>query len=280
MRYARRWQKVVFFVALSAAAFVSLYPLLWMVGASFLAEREIFDHVGLIPRSVSLDNYVSGWRGVGGVTFTTYFVNTLILVVLRIAGTLLSCSMAAYAFARLDFTGKRVLFPLVLLTMMLPFHVTVVPQYVMFFRMGWVGSIKPLVVPAVLASGSFFIVLMVQFMRGLPVELDQAALVDGCSVFDIYWRIILPLSAPALVTAAIFVFIWTWNDFFSQLLYLTRPGDFTVALGLRGFMDASAGSAYGQLFAMSIVSLIPVVGFFVAFQRLLIEDISTTGWKG
>ena len=151
----------------------------------------------------------------------------------------------------------------------------------MFYKIGWVDSYKPLIVPAFLATQGFFIFLFVQFIRGLPRELDQAATVDGCcSPIDTFWRIIMPLTTPAVVTAAIFTFIWSWNDFFSNLIYISNPKMYTVALGLRAFVDASSGSAFGALFAMSVLSLVPIVVFFMLAQNLLIEGISTTGLKG
>ena len=165
-------------------------------------------------------------------------------------------------------------------TMMLPFHVTLIPRYVIFYRLGWVDSYLPLTVPSFFAVNGFFIFLMVQFMRGIPVELDHAAKVDGCGPIQVYLRIILPLSMPALVTAAIFTFIWTWNDFFSQLIYISNPKLYTIALGLRAFQDATSASSFGQMFAMSILSLAPIFLFFIAAQKLLIEGITTTGMKG
>jgi len=280
VRHSFSWGKVLYFTAVTVAALVTTYPLIWLLGASFVPERYIFEHTGIIPRHFTLENYAIGWQGVSGVTFLDYFVNSFTIVALVDIGTVLSCSMAAFAFSRLEFSGRGVLFVAMLLTMMLPMHVTLIPRYVMFYNLGWVDSYKPLTVPSFFAVGGFFIFLMVQFMRGLPSELDQAARVDGCSPVGIYLRIILPLSTPALVTAAIFSTLWTYNDFFSQLLYINNPTRYTVALGLRAFSDATSRSAYGPLFAMSVVSLIPIVAFFLGSQNLLIEGIATTGLKG
>jgi multiple sugar transport system permease protein len=188
--------------------------------------------------------------------------------------------MTAYAFARLNFSFKGIFFGMMMATVMLPHHVTLIPRYIIFDRLGWINTFLPLTVPAFFATQSFFIFLLVQFMRGIPKELDDAAIVDGCTPWQIYWKIIMPLSVPALVTTTLFTFIWTWNDFFGPLIYLQSPIKYTVALGLRSFADATSQSAYGQLFAMSIVSLVPVFIFFVFFQRLLIEGIATTGLKG
>jgi multiple sugar transport system permease protein len=206
-------------------------------------------------------------------------MNSLIVSGLSIVGNLATCSLAAFAFARLEFKGKRLWFALMLGTLMLPYQVTLIPQYVLFLKLGWVNTVLPLVVPKFLASDAFFIVLMVQFFRGMPRELDEAAMIDGCSMFQIYWKIMLPLSLPVLATAAVFTFIWTWDDFFGPLIYLSDLRSYTVTLGLRTFVDSSAQSDWGGLFAMSILSLVPIFVFFLFFQRLLIEGIATTGMK-
>jgi multiple sugar transport system permease protein len=165
-------------------------------------------------------------------------------------------------------------------TLMLPFHVTVVPQYIIFNSLGWINTFLPLIVPKFFAVDAFFIFLMVQFIRGIPMELEQAAMVDGCNRFQIFILIILPLMAPALVTTTIFTFIWTWNDFFSQLLYLNAEKNYTVSLGLRQFLDASGQSSWGSMFAMTTLSLVPVFLVFLFFQKRLVEGIATTGLKG
>ena len=192
---------------------------------------------------------------------------------------MLACSLAAYAFARLEFRGRKFWFALMLGTLMLPYQVTLIPQYVLFLNLGWVNSILPLVVPKFLAADAFFIFLMVQFFRGIPRELDEAAMMDGAGAWRIYWKIMLPLSVPVLVTAAIFTFIWTWDDFFAPLIYLNRMQDYTVMLGLRTFVDSTGESDFGGLFAMSVLSIVPIFLFFLFFQRLLIEGIATTGMK-
>jgi multiple sugar transport system permease protein len=272
--------KSIRFIVVVMGAFVTMFPLWWLLVASFTPEAFIFRQSGLWPTEFTLGNYIQGWRGISRITFGTYFLNSFIVAGISVIGTLISASMAGYAFARLNFDYKYVFFAIMLGTMMLPFHVTLIPQYIIFFRLGWVDTFLPLTVPSFFATGGFFIFLMVQFMRGIPIELDQAAQVDGCGPLQVYFRIILPLSMPALVTAAIFTFIWTWNDFFSQLIYISNPIRYTIALGLRAFLDATSRSAFGPMFAMSILSLVPIFIFFISAQRLLIEGISTTGLKG
>jgi multiple sugar transport system permease protein len=277
-RRRKRVLGVIAHIVLIAASIAMLYPLLWMLSASFRPQDEIFSSSSIIPSHLTVDAYVRGWQGLQ-VSFATFFTNSFIIAGLSVIGNLMACSITAFAFARLEFRGKRVWFALMLGTLMLPYQVTLIPQYVMFLHIGWVNTFLPLVVPKFLATDSFFIFLMVQFFRGIPRQLDEAAMIDGCSTWQIYTRIMLPLSTPVLVTAAIFTFIFTWDDFFGPLIYLNDMSRYTVTLALRSFVDSTAQSDYGGLFAMSILSLVPIFLFFLFFQRLLIEGIATTGMK-
>ncbi|TQM37439.1 carbohydrate ABC transporter permease [Pseudonocardia cypriaca] len=263
---------------LVAILVVILYPLLWMVGASFRPSNEAFGTLSVLPGNLTTENYVEGWS-FGNLNFSRFFLNSVVITLLAVVGNVVACSMAAYAFARLTFPFKKTMFALMLGTMLLPYHVTLVPQYVLFNELAWINTILPLVVPKFLATDAFFIFLMVQFIRTLPHELDDAARMDGCGHIGIFRRIVLPLSIPALGTTALFTFISTWNDFLGPLLYLVRPETWTVAQGLNGFLDATGESAYGPLFAMATLSLAPIVGFFLVAQRLLIEGIATSGLK-
>jgi multiple sugar transport system permease protein len=274
----RRVRSIVAHVVLIGASLVMLYPLLWMLAASFRPEEEIFHSTSLWPSSWDIGAYIRGWHGLR-VSFSTFFLNSFVIALLSVAGNLMACSITAYAFARLEFRGRKFWFALMLGTLMLPYQVTLIPQYVLFRELGWVDTILPLVVPKFLAVDAFFVFLMVQFFRGLPRELDEAAQMDGCRPWRIYWRIILPLSLPVMTTAGIFTFIWTWDDFFGPLIYLNDMRSYTVTLGLRTFTDSTGESDFGSLFAMSVASLVPVFLFFLFFQRLLIEGIATTGMK-
>ncbi|MCZ2821247.1 carbohydrate ABC transporter permease [Modestobacter sp. VKM Ac-2977] len=259
-------------------ALLMLYPLLWMLSSSFKFTEDIFSQTGLIPERVTTENYPEGWTALPR-DFGHYIWNSLVIVVGSIIGNLLACSAAAYAFARLNFKFKKFWFAVMLGTMMLPIHVVIVPQYILFSELDWINTYWPLIVPKLLATDGFFIFLMVQFIRGIPLELDEAARIDGCGHFAIFWRIVIPLSVPALATTAIFTFIWTWNDFFSQLIFLTDPEMYTVPVALRTFVDATSQTPWGPVFAMSIVALAPVFGFFLAGQRYLVRGIATTGLK-
>ena len=274
-----RYRRLLIHLGLILGALAMIYPLLWMLSASVRTNAEIFNASGLWPGEFLWSNYVRGWNIFDSLTFGRFFLNSFIVATACVAGNLIACSMAAYSFARLDFKFKKVWFAIMLSTIMLPYHVQVIPQYIAFLEIGWVNTFYPLILPKFLATDAFFIFLMVQFIRSLPRELDYAAAVDGCGYFSTFWRIIIPLSLPALATTAIFTFLFTWNDFFSPLIYLTSTENWTVPLGLRGFLDAEGDSSWGPLMAMSVLSLGPIFGFFIAFQRLLVQGIATTGLK-
>ncbi|MEU6719184.1 carbohydrate ABC transporter permease [Nonomuraea sp. NPDC046802] len=276
MPTSRRWAVHLLVVV---GALVMLYPLFWLISSSFKPNDEIFADPGLVPQTVVADNYATGWTALG-VPFSGFFANSFVIAAAAVVGNVMSCSLAAYAFARLSFRFKKLWFAVMLMSIMLPIHVLIVPQYTLFKYLGWVDTFLPLIVPKFLAVDGFFIFLMVQFIRSLPRELDDAARIDGCGPFLVYWRIILPLSRPALITTAIFTFIWTWDDFFSQLVYLSDVSTYTVPLALRAFLDSSGGSSWGPMLAMAVLSLIPILGFFLIFQRRITEGISTTGLKG
>jgi multiple sugar transport system permease protein len=265
-------------VVLIVAGGVMIYPLLWMVVSSLRPNDLIFREPGLWLNSLEMGNYTDGWSALTH-PFGHYMLNSAIVVIGSILGNLISCSMAAYAFARLQFSGKKLFFGIMLLTIMLPFHVIIVPQYILFSQIGWVNTFWPLIVPKLLATDAFFVFLMVQFIRGIPKELDEAARIDGAGHPRIFLRVILPLMVPALATTTIFTFIWTWNDFFGALIYLTDPEMFTVPVALRAFVDSQSATSWGSLFAMSIVSLLPVFLVFLFGQRFLIKGIATTGIK-
>lgn len=256
-----------------------IYPVLWLVSSSFKPNQLIFSEPGLWPSAITLDNYVNGWRGFQGISFSRFFANSFAISVLSVLGNVITCSLAAFAFARLTFKLSKIWFALMLVTIMLPYHVTLVPQYVMFNELQWINTYYPLVLPKWLATDSFFILLMVQFIRGIPRELDESATIDGCSQKQIYFRMILPLLVPALITTSIFTFIWTWDDFFSQMIYLSDIRLFTVQLGIRALFDPTGSSDWGALLAMSTLSLLPITAVFLAFQRYFLEGIATTGLK-
>ncbi|MGC5028761.1 carbohydrate ABC transporter permease [Micromonospora sp. DT229] len=276
---SRSWLRLIILLAIVA---VVLYPLIWMIGTSVKSQQEIVSNIGLLPERFTPGNYTDGW-GNFDVSFGRFFLNSAMVSLLTVVGNAVSCLLAAYAFARLKFRLRRLWFAIMIGTLLLPAHVLIVPQYILFRTLGLVGGdwpYLPLLIPQFLATEAFFVFLMVQFMRGIPRELDEAARIDGAGAFGIFRHVILPLSRPALVTTAIFSFIWTWNEFFRQLVFLSELSDYTVPVALTLFIDSTSQSAIGPMFAMAVLSLLPVFVFFVAFQRMLVEGINTSGIKG
>jgi multiple sugar transport system permease protein len=267
-------------VLLLALLALVLYPLIWLLATSFKSTAEIPSNISIIPTEATLQNYVRGWTGLQTVSFARFFLNSTLIATGVVIANCASCVVTAYAFARLRFPLRGMWFAIVIGTLLLPHHVLIVPQFVLFKFLGWIDTPLPLIAPKLLATEALFVFLMVQFMRGIPRELDEAAKMDGCSPYTIFRYVMLPLARPALVTTAIFSFIWTWNDFFSQLIYLNSPDKYTVPIGLRLFIGGEGQTELGPMFAMSMLSLVPVFLFFLAFQRLLVEGINTSGLKG
>lgn len=278
MRISHR-ARLLIYAGLTLLTLVMVYPLLWLLGSSFKQEGDIFTSASMFPTSPTLQNYLQGWFA-GDAPFGRYMINSMIICLLCALGNVISCSLAAFAFARIRFAGRKIWFAVMMGSIMLPGHVLLVPQYFMFNAVGWVGSYLPLIVPKYLATDAFFVFLMVQFIRGLPAELDEAAELDGCGRYRTFARIILPLTGPALVTTAVFSFIWTYEDFLTPLIYLNDSYTYTVPIGLNLFIQGVGQSSYGQMLAMSVVSLAPVIVFFLLFQRQLLSGIATTGMKG
>ncbi|MCO5185622.1 MAG: carbohydrate ABC transporter permease [Anaerolineae bacterium] len=275
-----RSRDVLFHLIVGGLCLLMIYPIIWMISSSFKGPSEIWTNVtSLIPKTFAWGNYSEGWAGFGGITFATYFRNSLLYAGFGTLAIVGSSAFIAYGFARIKFKGRNFWFSIMILTLMLPGQVLLIPQYILFNELGWVNTFLPLIVPR-LAGGPFFIFLMVQFIRGIPRDLDEAAEIDGAGRFAIFWRIILPLMQPALITAAIFSFYWTWEDFLSPLIYLSDPRLYTVSLALRSMADPNAATNWGAIFAMATLSLVPVFILFIAFQKYLVQGISTTGLKG
>ena len=257
-----------------------LYPIVWLIMASFKEANQIFSDPGLLPKTWTLQNYADGWRGIGIVPFGTFFVNSFIICAGCVAANAVFCSLTAYAFARLRFVGRKFWFAVMLMTLMLPGHVTTIPRYIIFRVFGWINTFYPFIVPKFFGGDAFFIFLLVQFIRSLPKDMDESAHIDGCSKFGIFAKIVMPLSIPAVITTVLFTFLWTWDDFFSQMIFLNSPHLFTVPLGLRLFLDSSSVSSWGSMFAMSVLSIIPCFILFFSLQKYFVQGITTTGIKG
>lgn len=280
MKKKKKIGGIIYHILVCGFGFIMIYPLLWMFMSSFKETHSIFKTAeSLIPEVFTLENYINGWKGFAGISFTVFFKNSFIISVLSTIGAVMSSAVVAYGFARCRFKGRSLLFTCMLLSMMLPFQIIMIPQYIWFKQLDWVGTYLPLIVPFFFGQG-FFIFLIMQFIQGIPIELDEAARIDGCSIYGTFIRVILPLIVPALVTSTIFSFIWRWDDFLAPLLYLSKPSAYPVSIALKLFSDPSTSSDYGAMFAMASLSILPAIANFIFFQKYLVEGISQTGIKG
>lgn len=263
---------------LIAFSFLMIYPVLWWLGASLKPVEEMTLPT-IWPKTPMWDNYIEGWKFSSKFTFGHFFLNTMLMEVANVLGGVVTAAIVAFGFGRLEFKFRGLWFSILLLTIMLPTQVTIVPQYILFNNFGFTDSYVPLILPHFFGGGAFFVFLLVQFIRGIPRDLDEAAKIDGASVYGIFARIIFPLLKPALVTVGIFTFIWSWDDFFAQVLYLSSVEKFTVSLALRMFIDQFEVQ-WGYLLAMSLVSVMPSTVIFFLAQKHFVEGIATTGLKG
>lgn len=259
---------------------VLLYPIIWMFFASFKTNEEIFNSVKLLPSGFSWDNFKEGWSIAGGYTYTDFFINTFLLVIPTTLFTVASSALVAYGFARFRFKLKKPLFGLLIATLMLPNSVIIIPRYILFNKFGWVNTYLPFYVPAILACGPFFIFMLVQFLRGVPKELDESAAIDGCGSFRTLVQIILPLMKPALFSAGLFQFLWTYNDYFNPLIFINSVKKYPVSLALRMSLDSESVVVWGKIMAMAFVAVLPVMLLFFFAQKYFVEGIATTGLKG
>ncbi|MBR5109668.1 MAG: carbohydrate ABC transporter permease [Clostridia bacterium] len=277
----RKTLRSIRFHALAALfGIVMLYPLLWMFASSLKPNEEVFTTVAsLIPSKVTWENYRIGWESSGRYTYGTYFGNSLIIAVFSTVGGVVSSSLVAFGFARIPFRGSKAFFAVMMATMLLPQQVLLIPQYIMFKRFGWINTYLPIIVPQ-FCGVPFFIFLNMQFMRGVPRELDEAAEIDGCGWFNKYFRIMLPLSVPSLITSAVFAFYWSWQEFLGPLIYISKPKLYPASIALKMFSDPATQTNWSGLFAMTTLSIIPVLLVFLFLQKYLVEGVATTGLKG
>jgi ABC-type glycerol-3-phosphate transport system permease component len=272
----RAWRLMIWALLVIGAIIMAL-PFIWLVSSSLKEERQIFQFPpSWIPNPVRWENYTDALTYK---PFNIYLMNTMIIVVLNMIAIVGSASLCAYGFARIKFPGRDFWFSIVLATMMVPYFVLMIPQFIIFSRLGWVDTFLPLTVPFFFGGGAFNIFLLRQFFRTLPNELSDAARIDGCNELQIYARIIMPLAKPALATVAIFTFLFSWNDFIGPLLYLSSPEHFTVAIGLATFRSVMR-TRWDLLMAASTAMIIPVVLLFFFAQRYFIQGIVMSGLKG
>lgn len=257
-------------------AVMFIFPTVWMVSSSFKDLAQIYQvPVVWIPQPLAWENYGNALEAM---PFDRYVINSLLIVALTTIGTAFSSALVAYGFARFRAPGRDFLFLLVLSTMMLPYAVTLIPHFIMFSAVQWTNTYLPLTIPTYFGN-PFFIFLLRQFFMTLPRELDEAAKMDGCSAWGIFWRIIVPLSKPALVTVIVFTAIWTWNDYLGPLVYLSSKDMYTVAVGL-SFFQGEHTTDWGMLMAASVMATIPALAVFLFAQRYFVQGIATSGLKG
>jgi len=280
MKERKRIIQIIYHVLMISFSILMVYPLLWMISSSFKHTDDIMITADqLIPLNPTMQNYINGWKGFSRTTYATFFKNSFILSGVRVVGTVVSCSLAAYGFARIKFVGRKLWFGIMIATMCLPGMALQIPRYMMFSNMGWVGTWNPLLIPCWFANSTFDIFLLMQFMRNIPKEMDEAAEIDGCGKFRLYTDIMLPLVKPAIASVAILTFIGAWGDYYSSLIYLNKPKFYPVAYALKLYSD-EVGTNYGPMLAMSVLSIVPVLILFFIFQKQLIDGISTDGLKG
>jgi oligogalacturonide transport system permease protein len=283
-RRRERISAVLRYVVLATVGLIMLYPLFWLVGASFKTNREIFTTIWFLPQDPSqllnFKAYINGWMTRTEFTFATYFLNSFLIVIPRVVVTLVSCTLVAYSFARFDYPGRKILFSIMIATMLLPPIVLRVPQYLMFKQADLIDTYWPLILPSAFATDTFFTFLIVQFLRGIPRDMEEAAMIDGCNALQLLWYIVVPLLKPALISAALFQFIWTMNDFIGPLIYISTVEKYPVSLALKMSMDFTGDVEWANIIAISIVALLPSVIVFLSAQRYFIEGATSSGIKG
>ncbi len=277
IRGRRKLSRALVYVVLVVGSVIMLVPFYWMFVSSLMTETEVLSYPPVwIPKVWRFRNYIETWNAL---PFTTFLRNTIVLTVGRLVPLLFSCSVVAFAFARLRARGKDTLFIIMLATMMLPFQVTMIPLYIGFAKIGWVNTFKPLIVPAFFGI-PFYIFMMRQFFMTIPIELDESARIDGASSLTIFLRIILPLSKPALAATSIFIFMWSWNDFFLPLIYLHKTEMYPLALGLQLFRSYGEYlTRWEYIMAGSVAMAIPALLVFFFSQRYFVQGITLTGMK-
>jgi multiple sugar transport system permease protein len=281
MTYNKVMREVKYIISFIILVFLSLaflLPFFWMLSTAFKVPSQIYlIPPKWIPEPFTLENFVKGWNYV---PFSRYTINTVIITALATIGTLFSSSLVAYGFARFNSRWNGPLFMVVIATLMLPSQVTLIPSYILFSKLKWLDTFLPLVVPAWLGGGSFNIFLLRQFFKGIPRELDQAAKIDGCNSFQIFYIILLPLIRTALIAVGVMSVIYYWNDFMGPLIYLKSESKFTISIGLQFFNNSYGANKVNLLMAVSMLTVIPMLILFFAAQRYFVQAITITGIKG
>lgn len=275
-----RINEVIMYVVLITIGIVMIYPLIWMFFASFKTNEEIYGSIALLPKSYSFQAFVDGWNAIGGNTYAVFFKNSFLLVLPTTILTVVASTLTAYGFARFNFRGKKALFALLMSTLMLPNAILIIPRYAIFRDLNVLDGYGPFYLMAAFACYPFFSYMLIQFLRGLPRDLDESAYIDGCGTFKTLTHILLPLLKPALFSAGLFQFLWTYNDYFNSLIYINTVKKYTVSMALRLSLDTESVVIWKNVMAMSCLAVLPVVILFFFAQKYFVEGIATTGLKG
>lgn len=280
LRRKARINSALRYTVLAVIGLIMVYPLIWLVGASFKTNSEMFSSPGFWPSEPTVQGYIDGWKTSTPYTFGHFFLNSLWIIIPKTIGTAISCTLVAYGFARFDFPGKNILFATVIATLLLPNVVTRIPQYLLFRDIGWLDSFLPLWVPSAMAGDAFFVFMVIQFLRAIPRDMEEAARVDGATTLQTLIFIVVPMLMPALISVCLFQFMWTMNDFLGPLIYISSVEKYPVSLALKLSIDTTEAFAWNQILAMSVLALTPSLVVFFMAQKYFIEGISTGGVKG
>ena len=279
----RRREKIgaaIRYLILCAVGLIMLYPLIWLIGASFKTNQEMFSTAWFWPSNPTFQGYIDGWETSTPYTFGRFFLNSMYIVIPKVIGTAISSTLVAYGFARFDFPGKKVLFAILIATLLLPDVVTRIPQYLLFRELGWLDTYLPLFVPQFLAWEAFFVFMLIQFMRSIPRDVEEAARVDGANTFQVLVYVVVPMLAPALISVCLFQFMWTMNDFLGPLIYISSIENYPVSLALRLAIDTTEAFNWNEILAMTVLALAPSLIVFFLAQKYFIKGVSTGGVKG
>ncbi len=280
LRRRSRLSSAIRYAVLLIFGLIMLYPLIWLIGASFKTNAEIFSSPSFWPDNPTLSGYIQGWQTSTPYTFGRFFWNTFLIITPKVIGTAISCTLVAYGFARFEFPGKRILFATVIATLLLPNVVTRIPQYLLFRDIGWLDSFLPLWVPSAVAGDAFFVFMLIQFLRAIPRDMEEAARVDGANTLQTLVYIVVPMLMPAIISVCLFQFMWTMNDFLGPLIYISSVDKYPVSLALKLSIDTTEAFDWNQILAMSVLALAPSLAVFFLAQKYFIEGISTGGVKG
>ncbi|MBQ1491919.1 MAG: carbohydrate ABC transporter permease [Blautia sp.] len=283
VRRRNQIQTTIRYIVLIVVGLFMVYPLLWMIGATFKENNEIFAGLNIFPMNPTLEGYRNAMKSYGGnINIWKALINTFTIVIPKVIFTVISATITAYGFGRFEFVGKKILYPIMISTLFLPQVVLNVPQYILFTKMGWVGSglYLPLIVPSLFACDTYFIFMLVQFLHNVPRELEEAAKIDGCNVVQTLVKVVVPMLMPSIVSCMLFQFMWSSNDFMGPLLYVNSPAKYPASYFVKLSMDSDSGFAWNRVLATSLISIIPSIVIFFLAQDQFVEGISAGGVKG